>query len=186
MTDDRLLVAAVLGQVPGAFRTLVERFQKLVWHLVFRMVPDTEHTRDLCQEVFLRVHRQLHQFRFDSSLGTWVGRIAFNVASRHLRRRALPMDDEADLTEIVLERDGREFDLAAACADAELLKKMHATIEGLPPLQRGVLVLHYLEEKSICEITEITGMPEGTIKSHLFRARARLRQQLGTPEDLHT
>src|SRR5687768_9481791 len=117
MADDRQLVAAALAQAPGAFSLLVDRYQKLVWHLVYRMVPDQEHTRDLCQEVFLRVHRQLHQFRFDSALGTWIGRIAFNVASRHLRRRALLLDDEADATEIVFGRDGREFDLAEAHAD---------------------------------------------------------------------
>lgn len=184
MTEDRQLVADALAQAPGAFGALVERYQKLVWHLVFRMVPDTEHTRDLCQEVFLRVHRQLHQFRFDSALGTWIGRIAFSVASRHLRRRVLALDDEADPTEIVLERDGREFDLAEACADAELLQRMHVAIEALPPIQRVVVVLHYLEEMGIGEIAGITQMPEGTIKSHLFRARLRLRQQLESLQDL--
>jgi RNA polymerase sigma-70 factor (ECF subfamily) len=183
MTDDRQLVAAALAQAPGAFGTLVERYQKLIWHLVYRMVPDTEHTRDLCQEVFLRVHQQLHQFRFDSALGTWIGSIAFSVASRHLRRRTLLMDDAADPADVVLERDGREFDLAEACADAELLQRMHVAIEALPPLQRTVVALHYLEEQSIGEIAEITGMPEGTIKSHLFRARLRLRQQLESLQD---
>jgi RNA polymerase sigma-70 factor (ECF subfamily) len=183
MSDDRPLVAAALAQAPGAFATVVERYQKLVWHLVYRMVPDPELTRDLCQEVFLRVHRQLHQFRFDSALGTWIGRIAFNVASRHLRRRALPMDDEADMTELVLERDGGEFDLEQACADADLLQRMHAAIDTLPPLQRVVIVLHYLEEKGIGEIAAITTMPEGTIKSHLFRARLRLRQRIESPQE---
>jgi RNA polymerase sigma factor (sigma-70 family) len=183
MTDDRQLVVAVLAQAPGAFVTLVERYQKLVWHLVFRMVPDPEHTRDLCQEVFLRVHQQLHQFRFDSALGTWIGRIAFNVASRHLRRRALPMDAEADPTEIVFECNGREFDLADACADFELLARMHAAIDALPTIQRAAIVLYHLEEKGIAEIAEITGVAEGTIKSHLFRARLTLRQQLESPQD---
>jgi RNA polymerase sigma-70 factor (ECF subfamily) len=183
MTDDRQLVAAALAQAPGAFTALVERYQKLVWHLVQRMVADTEHTRDLCQEVFLRVHRQLHQFRFESALGTWIGSIAFSVASRHLRRRALALDDEADLDAIVLERDGREFDLAEACADADLLRRMHAAIEALPPVQRAVVVLYYLEEQGLEAIAGITGMPEGTVKSHLFRARLRLRHQLESSQD---
>jgi RNA polymerase sigma-70 factor (ECF subfamily) len=184
MTDDRQLVAAVLAQTPGAFGDLVERYQKLVWHLVYRMVQNTEHTHDLCQEAFLRVYRQLHQFQFSSALGTWIGSIAFSVAARHLRRRSLMLDDEADLNEIVLERDGREFDLAEACADAELLQRMHATIGALPPMQRLAITLHYLEEKGIGEIAEITNMPEGTIKSHLFRARLRLRQQLESLQEL--
>lgn len=183
MTEDQQLVAAALAQAPGAFARLVERYQKLVWHLVYRMVPDSEQTRDLSQDVFLQVHRQLHQFRFDSALGTWIGSIAFSVASRHLRRRTLLLDDAADPADVVLERDGRAFDLAEACADAELLQRMHSAIDELPPLQRTVVALHYLEEQSIAEIAQITDMPEGTIKSHLFRARLRLRQQLESLQD---
>ncbi len=178
MADDKQLVAAVLAQQPGAFAELVGRYQNLVWHVVYRMVPNAESTRDLSQETFLRVHRQLRQFRFGSALGTWIGSIAFSVAARYLRRRSLELDDEADLDSVVLESDGREFDLAAAYADAELLKHMHASIAALPALQRLAITLRYLEEKSVAEIAQIMDMPEGTIKSHLFRARSRLRSQL--------
>ncbi len=64
--DDRELVAEVLIRAPGAFERLVARFQGLCWHIVSRMVRDREDARDLCQETFLRVHRHLHQYRFES------------------------------------------------------------------------------------------------------------------------
>jgi RNA polymerase sigma factor (sigma-70 family) len=89
--EDRELVTAVLARAPGAFEQLVARHQKLVWHLVYRMVQHPEDARDLSQDVFLRVHQSLSQYRFESALSTWIGRVAFSVASRHLQRKRLPL-----------------------------------------------------------------------------------------------
>lgn len=178
---DRALVEAVLARAPGAFERLVREHQGLCWHIVQRMVRHPEDARELCQETFLRVHQSLHQFRYESALKSWIGRIAYSIALRHLERQRVPLaepaaDDEADLLESV----GDEFDLEAACADAEEARHLHAAIEALPPLQRTVLTLYHLEEASIAEIAQITGLADGTIKSHLFRSRLRLREALET------
>ncbi len=174
------MVAAVLSRRPGAFEALVSRHQKLVWHLVQRMVRQPEETRELCQEVFLRVHQQLHQFRFESALGTWIGRIAFSIANRHLQRRRLPVADDPEQGAPLVERVADDFDLEAACADAQLLEHMSAAVDALPPLQRTLITLYHLDELSVAEVARITDLPAGTVKSHLFRARLRLKQQLDT------
>ena len=182
MSEDHELVAAVLARTPGAFERLVARHQNLVWHMVYRMVQHPEDARELCQDVFFRVHERLHQYRFESALSTWSGRVAFFFASRHLQRKKLPMvepgaeDDESAPWEQV--SDG--FDLEAACADSEVMNLLGAAIENLPPLQRTLVTLYHLEEMGIGDISSITGLPEGTVKNYLFRARARLRQQLET------
>ena len=181
MNEDRDLVEAVLARRRGAFERLIERHQNLAWHIVYRMVQHPEDTRDLCQEIFLRVHQRLAQFRFESSLSTWIGRIAFSVATRHLQRRRLPLvsdafDDEDG--EPMVERIGDGFDLEAAFADAERVDAMAAAMADLPPLQRTLLTLYHLDELGIAEIARITDMPEGTVKNYLFRGRARLRTRL--------
>ena len=79
-----------------------------------------------------------------------------------------------------MENIGDGFDLEAACANAETVQQLHAAIESLPPLQRTLLTLYYLEETPIPEIARITGLASGTIKSHLFRSRLRLRGVLET------
>lgn len=101
---------------------------------------------------------------------------------RHLQRKRIPLVGNSDDSDgSLLENVGDGFDLEAACADAETMCHLHQAIESLPPLQRTLLTLYHLEETSIPEIARITGMPSGTIKSHLFRARLRLRGVLEAP-----
>jgi RNA polymerase sigma-70 factor (ECF subfamily) len=182
-TDDRDLVAAVLAQAPGAFERLVREYQGLCWHIIQRMVRHPEDTRELCQETFLRVHQCLHQFRQQSALKSWIGQVAYSVAKRHLERLRIPLADVPDDGEgsSLLEQIGDGFDLENACADAQAQGMLHAAIEALPPLQRTLLTLYHLDELSIPDIATITGLAEGTIKSHLFRTRKQLRDLLEAP-----
>jgi RNA polymerase sigma factor (sigma-70 family) len=177
--DEHERVQAVLRRSPGAFEALVRDYQNLCWHIVFRMVRDPDDARDLCQETFLRVHRQLHQFRFECPLGSWIGRIAYSIALRHLeRRRARPVTFLEDEGESVAGLADESCDLEAAAGDEQHSARLRAGVDALPPVPRTVVALYHLEELSIAEIATITGMTEGTIKSHLFRARSSLRDWL--------
>lgn len=184
-TDDRALVTAVLAQVPGAFERLVREYQGLCWHIIHRMVQHPEDARELCQEAFLRVHQRLHQFRHESALKSWIGQVAYSVAKRHLERMRIPLAEpprsEQEEGVSLLEQVGDDFNLENACADAQVQGVLHAAIETLPPLQRTLLTLYYLDELPIAEIAAITGLAEGTIKSHLFRTRKQLRELLEAP-----
>lgn len=177
---DRTLADAVLAGESGAFEQLVRQYQSLCWHVVDRMVRHPDDTRELCQEAFLRVHQALHQYRGDSALKSWIAQVAYSVAKRHLERKRIPMaeaaggEDGLSLAESV--SDG--FDLETAASDAEITAHLHAAIETLPPLQRTLLTLYHLEEMQIGEISQITGLAAGTIKSHLFRSRKQLRDVL--------
>jgi RNA polymerase sigma-70 factor (ECF subfamily) len=178
--DDRHLVAAVLNGKPGAFEQLVARFQGLCWHIVSRMVRDREDARDLCQEAFLRIYRHLHQYRFESPLRAWIGRVAYSTALRHLERKRIPLVAPlpGDDTVARAMQAPDDFDLETASVDAELMAALHAAIQELAPLQRTILTLYYLDELPIGDLVRITGIAEGTIKSHLFRSRAKLRERL--------
>ncbi len=180
LDEDRALVAAVLVAAPGAFERLVREYQGLCWHVVQRMVRQPDDARELCQEAFLRVHQCLHQYRGDSALKSWVAQVAYSVAKRHLERRRIPLAEAAagedGLSAAMHVGDG--FDLEAAAVDGEIAAHLHAAIDALPPLQRTLLTLYHLEEVPIGEISRITGLAEGTIKSHLFRTRKALRAML--------
>jgi RNA polymerase sigma factor (sigma-70 family) len=183
MNDDAELVRAVLASHSGSFERLVRQHQRLVWHVVQRLVRDPEDTRELCQETFLRVHRQLHQFRAESSLATWIGRVAYSIALRHLEKKRIPLvdpgDDRSDNKDSTWHEQWADpMDLEANLASAQLQQRLHQAIEALAPLPRTLLTLYHLDELGIAQIAQITGLPAGTIKSHLFRSRLRLRQML--------
>ena len=185
MDADRTLVEAVLANRAGAFEQLVRDYQGLCWHVIQRMVRHPEDTRELCQEAFLRVHRYLHQYRYDSPLKSWIGQVAYSVAKRHLERKRIALADmhvgggmDEDDGPSLLDNIGDGVDLQDAHAQADDERELHAAIERLPPLQRMILTLYHLEELPIGEIATITGLAEGTIKSHLFRSRKTLRECL--------
>lgn len=176
---DRRLVADVLAGRAGAFEQLVRDYQGLCWHVVQRMVRHPEDTRELCQEAFLRVHRSLHQYRFDAPLKAWIAQVAWSIARRHLERKRIPLVDAVDDEGAsLLDNIGDGRDLEGSAADDQVQAKLHAAIERLPPLQRTILTLYHLDEMPIGEIAVVTGLAEGTIKSHLFRSRKRLREWL--------
>jgi len=105
--------------------------------------------------------------------------VAYSIALRHLQRKRIPLVESTDDDGYTLvENVGDDFDLEAACADEEIFGHLHVAIETLPPLQRMLLTLYYLEEVPIAEIAGITDLASGTIKSHLFRSRLRLRNAL--------
>jgi len=161
----------------------VRDYQGLCWHIVFRLVGNPDDARDLCQETFLRVHGRLHQFRFECPLKAWIGRIAYSIALRHLERRraarTVYLHDEGEG-----QREGGNYaiadesDLEGAAGDAQHAARLREAVQALPAVPRTLVVLYHLEELPISEIATITGMSEGTIKSHLFRARSSLRDWL--------
>jgi RNA polymerase sigma factor (sigma-70 family) len=176
---DRALVKEVLEGREGAFERLVERHQRLVWHMIHRLLRNPDDAQDAFQEAFLRVHRELRRFRFESLLSTWIARIAWHAALRFLERKQSPVVAVEAEEGALQEEVAADFDLEASCADAQLLSRVHAAIDELPPLKRAVLTLYYLEDFDVQDISNVLGRPVGTIKSELLRARARIRHRLG-------
>jgi RNA polymerase sigma factor (sigma-70 family) len=176
--DDATLIAQIEAGNQHANRFLIEKYKKLVWHMVLRMVHQNEDAEDLCQEIFLRVFKDLHRFRGDAKLSTWIGSIAYNQCVSYLRKKGkysvFPVDDHE-----VLLRDEFSNETADGTYDKNNLKKLiHQIIDALPLQHKTVITLFYLEELSYKEIEEITRMPEGTIKSYLNRGRQAIREQL--------
>jgi RNA polymerase sigma factor (sigma-70 family) len=181
--QDLALAQRALGGDAGAFTVIVKNHQKLVWHMAWRMLQHRQEAEDCSQEVFIRVHRSLGQFRGESALGTWIGRVAFSVALRMAQKRKqrldIPSDYEPDLA---FEHIGSGEDVQAAHAESEQLQALYAAIEQLPSLPRTVLSLHYRDGLQVSEIADMLDCPEGTVKSHLNRGRNRLKAALAHRE----
>lgn len=176
--NDTELVQHILNGNNNAFRYLVAKHQRLVLHVVGRVIRRNDEVEDICQEVFIKVFRKMKRFRGESRLSTWIATIAYNTSISHVRKQVRRGEQSYDETPalIALERDGG---LNQKVVEREEAKKiLMEMIERLPVNYRTVLTLFHLEEFSYKEIEEITGMPEGTIKSYLSRARKLLKGKL--------
>ena len=178
MMTDAELVKQVLNGNQNAGRFLVLNYQKLVYHIVRRVVNTDAGAEDICQDVFLKVFNQLSRFRGESKLSTWIATIAYNTSISYLKKKKVVKELKSDSAG-VLELKSPDFvhhDTKFETAEIrELLLKM---IETIPVHYRTLLTLFYLEEFSYQEIETITGLPEGTIKNYLFRARYLLKCKL--------
>jgi RNA polymerase sigma-70 factor (ECF subfamily) len=162
----------------AAFAKIMGHYEPYALGLVWRMTGDRHAAEDICQEVFIKVLKGLGRFRTESSLKTWIFRIAHNAALDH-KRSHRPMESLADRDEIVAGGDaGRDGQPLARMEDAQLKKAIERAMETLPALPREVLHLFYWDELSVAEIGTVLEIPEGTVKTHLFRGRKTLREQM--------
>jgi RNA polymerase sigma-70 factor (ECF subfamily) len=184
MLTDRQLVDAVLGGDIHAFSSLVEMTQGLVAQIVYKLIPNEEDRKDVAQDIYLKVYQHLGNFKFQSKLSTWVGQIAYNTCLNRLQKKQLAIY-QAPLGDAEASEDipGAHFFQAAEGSDQVLLRKelkgvLQAEIGRLPPLYQTLIGLYHQEELSYLEISRITGLPEGTVKSYLFRARKQLKDTM--------
>ena len=178
MDDDRELIARYRQtRDPDSFRALVERYQDRVFRLIVSILGPAHaaDAEELAQDVFLQVHRKFDTYREEAQFSSWLYRIAWNRATDHRRRAryqrpALP--EEALAT--VPSGANPLADVESSLQRQELLD----ALETLPELYRTLIHLYYWMGCSLTEIREMTAVPEGTAKSYLARARARLKTVL--------
>lgn len=166
--DEKQLVKQVLSGSDSAFRLLISKYERLVVHMVARVVKDNMDREEICQDVFVKVHAKLGSFHFDSKLSTWIATIAYRMAVNFAKKRKL---DQVDLDEVSF----KVSDQASVTEEKDLKVFIHGLVDQLPLNYKTVLTLFYLDGFSYPEIVEVTGMPEGTVKNYIHRARTKLK-----------
>ena len=184
--DDRQLVEFFLAGMEEAFDEIVIRNQDRVYTLCFRILGNRDDAVDCSQEVFIKVYRSLGNFQHKSALATWIYRIAVNTCRNLIDRREYRSSsrllslgtgfDSGTAQEDRIAGDG--FDPVETFERGEMNSLIMEAINSLPEAQRIVVLLRDVEGKSYEEISGITGLKDGTIKSKLARARSRLRSLL--------
>jgi RNA polymerase sigma-70 factor (ECF subfamily) len=173
---DAELVAMTLAGRPEAFASLVERYDRAVYHLAYRTLHDVEEARDATQEAFFKAFRSLRTFKPGAKFSTWIFAIVYHACCDRLNRRKRYSGEE--LPERADPGPGPEQQ-AIAADDAVRLR---AAIDALPEKYRTVITLYHLQGRQYEEIAEVLGLPMGTVKTHLFRAKEQLRRLLGAAE----
>src|ERR1044071_4242990 len=180
--DAELVVRALSGREDG-FEELVRRYQRPIVAYVYRMVGDYDAALDLAQEVFIRVYNSLGRYRAEFKFSTWIYRIAHNAAIDHLRRVGASRTEE-----MTVEGEGGdsfEKPLASKAPSpeqeterGERRAEIEEVVGQLPHAYRELIVLRHSHDLSYDEIAEVTGLPLGTVKNRIFRAREAMRELL--------
>ena len=174
--DDNELICRILSGNMNAFTFLVNRYRKLVVHITGRLIQRQEEVEDVSQEVFLKVYQSLGKYRNECKLSTWIATIAYNTGINHLRKLKNE-DSRINIDDSSVVRSLTDF-RTENYEQIDLHRYIRDQIELLPINFRTVITLFHLEEFSYLEIEQITGMPEGTVKSYLYRAKAILKEKL--------
>ncbi|HVZ64826.1 MAG TPA: sigma-70 family RNA polymerase sigma factor [Lacunisphaera sp.] len=183
--DPEILRRARAGD-ETAFGTLMRTHYEPIFRLVYAMVRNEHDARDICQEVWVTVWKQLPGFRGDARFSTWLHPIAVRRAIDHLRKRRrwfdrfLPFGVDDDTVESVPEPTTNE-DSRGRAEQAERTERLNQALALLPAKQRAVLALREIQGLSYDEIARVTGIPPGTVMSRLYHARRLLAQKLKDP-----
>jgi RNA polymerase sigma-70 factor (ECF subfamily) len=184
--DDHSLLAATREGDEAAFQEIVRRYRNQITNYVYRMIDDYDRAVDIAQETFVRVYMNMERYQATYSFSTYIYRIAHNLAITELRqrkrRRLIPLptffsDKDSEEVEVDLPDQGQVLADEAMIA-SERRQAVTTAIASLPEKYRAALVLCDLEEKSYEEISEVLGLPTGTVKSRINRARNLLKEKL--------
>ncbi|HMI62228.1 MAG TPA: RNA polymerase sigma factor [Puia sp.] len=163
------LVNSILQGNKAVFGVIIRNTEGLVTQIVVRMISNPEDRKDIIQEVYFRAYRSLPDFSFRSKLSTWIGHIAYNSCVNYLEKKKLVLRED-------LEEGPAGDETEEILFKKELLMILAAQIGKLTSLYRTMIVLYHQEEMSYADIAQIMDLPEGTVKSYLFRARKMLKE----------
>ncbi len=155
------------------FACLIDRYSERVYALIVKVVRNREDAEELAQDVFMKVFKHLSSFKGDSSLATWIYRIAYNTAISETRKKK----QELLAVEDTLISNASEEDVANAWGltdSSEQVEQLERALEQLSADDRFLILLFYMEEKTIEEIALISGLTQTNVKTRLFRIRKRL------------
>jgi RNA polymerase sigma-70 factor (ECF subfamily) len=173
-TTDADLVASALAGDPAAFDTLVERHRRNVYHVCYRFVGNHEDASDLAQDVFLRAFRALRRFKGQSSVGTWLYRIAVNVSLNRVSVKT-PQIEPIDARQHI---DTRSDIPGEQMLRDERAVRVRAALAKLPRKQRAAVILRMYHEMSHQEIADTVGSTVGAVKANVFHGLKNLKKLL--------
>jgi RNA polymerase sigma factor (sigma-70 family) len=179
MVDDAALVSRIKNDDKQAFKLLITQNQRLVAHMVGRLIKIEEDREELCQDVFLKVYEKIGEFNFKSKLSTWIATIAYRLSINYLQKKRIVIDKDLEgmnskeLLELVEMETPHEV-----LQSKDIERFLLLAIDQLPIQYKAIVTMFHIEEMSHTEIVEVMEMPIGTVKNYLFRARKLLKESL--------
>ncbi|MGM0408371.1 MAG: RNA polymerase sigma factor [Bacteroidota bacterium] len=177
MKQEKHFIERVLNGDVNAFSYLVEMHKGMVYTIALRMLKNTEDAEELAQDIFIKAFNSLADFKFESKFSTWLYRITYNAAISQLRKKKIETRnvDSVDLPE---DEVMNTYNAINELTKSEQKKYIRLAIDDLKDDDAVMITLYYLNENSLDEISEITGLTNSNVKVKLHRARKRFYDAL--------
>lgn len=169
MSDELEIIKKAQTGDSQAFSVLIDKYKNMVYSLVFRMLDLPEDAEDVAQETFLKAFKSIKQFKGESKFSTWLYRIAYFTSINHLRNKKIQFHS-IDVETLDIEDDSTINSLN----DSDQKHYLNEALKYLKPIERNLISLYYLDDFSVKEIHEITGMTPSNIKVSLMRIRKKM------------
>ncbi len=171
--SEKETIARVLQGEQHAFAVIVEHYKDKVFALVFRMMRQRETAEEVTQDIFIKVFQNLSSFKEQSAFSTWLYRIAYNTAISEIRKRKLIFQELSEHYFVSLKDDSSEKEI-----EEQRIGELNRLVSALPPEEAALITLFYHDDKSMEEISRITGISLSNAKIKIHRTRNKLREQL--------
>jgi RNA polymerase sigma-70 factor (ECF subfamily) len=184
--DEKALIKQILNGSNDAFKKLINENKRLAGSIVYKMISNSEDREDVLQDIFVKVYTNLSGFKFESKLSTWIAKISYTTCLNHLKKKKAELlddinsggEDEDSISETEKIQD-EEVQLPDEIFSEGARKNvLMEEINTLPVLWKTIVTLYHSGEMNYEEISKITGLPIGTVKSYLFRGRKLLKEKL--------
>lgn len=176
MFNEKEVVSNVLNGDLQAFGQLVKQYEQFVFYIIDKLIDNENDKEDIAQEVFIKIYNNLEKFSFHSKLSTWIASIAYRTALNYVRYYK---KYDRYITNEVNEAFSFTTETPEQLSEYKDIKQyINQLLDEMPVPYKVVIVLYHFNELSYKEIEEVTGMPEGTIKTNLFRARKILKEKI--------
>ena len=156
MDNDKLLIEKITSGDIDHFKSLINKYQRLVSHVVFRLIENETDREDICQDIFLRVYQNLSKFKFESKLSTWIAKIAYNLCINHLGKKKVALFNDFTVENELLDNSSENNPLPDKIAEIrDISIHIRSEINGLPIQFRLILTLYHIDEMKYTEISKI-------------------------------
>ena len=182
LDDDQVLIKKIRKGNKAAFEELMRKYNRKIFNFIIRMVRNDEVAVELTQDFFIKIYTVIDKYNFEYKFTTWAYRICYNLVIDHIRKNQMQMEsldgDAVSQKEIISSENYVKDDGFRILSDEEVKTHLWKLVDGIPLKFKEVILLRYIQELKYEEIADISGLPVGTVKNRIFKAKEILKQEI--------
>jgi RNA polymerase sigma-70 factor (ECF subfamily) len=182
LDDDQILIKKIRKGSKAAFEELMRKYNRKIFNFVIRMVRNDEVAVELTQDFFIKIYTVIDKYNFEYKFSTWAYRICYNLVIDHIRKNQMQTEsldsDAVSQKEIVSSENYVKDDGFRILSNEEVKNQLWKLVDGIPLKFKEVILLRYIQELKYEEIADMTGLPVGTVKNRIFKAKEILKQEI--------